>query len=244
VTNHELLKMIVRMYHFEMPVSSELRREILRQRRKTLVAIFRRYHRFGVVVSLTVFLFFLIRRMGIRFTVGKAFLGALAAVALTVATILSVVAGIVLALIPAPSDTIGAVQGVQKEEVSTVQSINAASPPRARENAPIQYRLEVKPLSGMGENRVLAQRITETMLRKLNKPLSGKVFSADAASHEAPFVLTGSVVTLGGKTVATVRIIDADTLGIRAVFSEPVADADDAERVAAVLAEKIPELVR
>jgi hypothetical protein len=251
MTNTEAIKLILQTYRFETPVPPGTGSRMLKSRKTNLIAILKKVGKYSLITAAVVYLFFLLKKMGITTTLLKlnAVLFVAAGTAATTIVTTTTVATYrhyravkvensqVSALTP-PTITL---EEATTKSLTTDSAAATEQVVRTEPSAAIQsMRFEVVPFRTTDSaNEGISQRLTSNVLKRINDLQPGAAVMTGSAETTAPYLITGSVVKLGSVYTANIRIINRNDSHLVIAVSENFTDPKDINGIAFRLAEKV-----
>jgi hypothetical protein len=204
------LESLLSEYKFTEPLPPEVRKGMLKSRKKTIVHILKKHRQYGLMTFLILSLFFFARKTGITLTLMKATVAAWTAAILTTVAVTGAAVYTVHRIIEKnkPPET----ELHQASEPVTVQTGGKDGTPQAASAPVIIYHVGIIPFDSSGVDTSVARTITAALKAELSSRLPGKkiaVFpSNDTEDHIIKNMLMGSVIRFGEGYRFTARIID------------------------------------
>jgi len=251
MTNTETIKLILQTYRLEMPVPPGIAKRMLKSRKSNLIAILNKVGKYSLATAAVVYLFFLLKKMGITTTLLK--LNTILFVAAGTAATTIVTTSTVVTYRHYRSEKQAETQiAVHTPTVVTVEknaviaptngsAVATKQPARTDTSAPAQtMRFEIAPFRTTDSaNEGISQRLTSNVLKRINDLQPGAAVMTGSAEATAPYLITGSVVKLGSVYTANIRIINSKNSHLVIAASENFTDPKDINGIAKRLAEKV-----
>lgn len=251
MNNTEAIKLILQTYRLEMPVPPGIAKRMLKSRKSNLIAILKKVGKYSLITAAVVYLFFLLKKMGLTTTLLKlnAVLFVAAGTAATTIVTTTTVAtyrhyraakaeNSQVSVLTPPTITL---EEATTESLTTESTAETEQAVRTEASAAIQnMRFEVVPFRTTDStNEEISQRLTSNVLKRINDLQPGAAVMTGSAEATAPYLVTGSVVKLGSIYTANIRIINSNDSHLVIAVSENFTDPKDINGIAKRLAEKV-----
>jgi hypothetical protein len=241
VNNIETLKLILKMYSFEQPIPDSVKLQMMVSMRKNLVIILKRFGKYGIMTMTAVYLFFVLKKIGLSVSLLKAYIMLLVMSALVAAAVGFVAYSIV--------------NKYFTDEVAQKATSVACDADTGKKIPPLQksiqltqnYKVEMFPFVASGEIASESKKVTNAIFSYMKKQLNETVVLSEMSNRaESPYMMVGSIIHICDTNTINARLVDARNSMVLLYISEEWANDDDigpiAEKIAFACSRKIKEL--
>lgn len=223
------LELLLSSYKFTEPVSPEIKKQMLRSRKKTIIHILKKNRQYGIISFLIISLFFLARKSGITLSIMKATIAAWTTAIVMTAAITGAAVYTVHYIIEKNTPIQREIPG-QSSPAAVGPVVKKDTAERATPSV-VVYHVGIIAFENIGVDKSIAGKITDGLKTELSSILPGKriaVFrSADTEGSSIRNLLMGSVIRFGDGFRLTARVIDPVSSTIVLYKSEEIRSEDD-----------------